>query len=129
MQISSVFGHDAPWMWNCHTQLLFSCLSRVIVPQSYTAAYSNSNLMKRDNIVQVSGDISYRFYFEPQIQMYVPYVEFIASQLRFFRNPAARQDRPIETETETETVDERDADRQVLDAMGEGKDISGYEDK
>ena len=94
------------------------CNYRVIVPKSCGTAYTNANMMKRDNIVQISGDISYRFYFEPQIQMYVPYTEFIANQLRFFMNQLTREDRQYGTETD-------ELDEQVME---EGKNIS-FEEK
>ena len=93
---------------------------RIIVPKSSTIAYNNSALMMRDNIAQISGEISYRFYFEPQVKMYVPYTEFIATQLRFFMNQYRKEEKLYGTETQTGTETEEQGNL----GSDEGKDLS-----
>ena len=90
------------------------------MPKSSTIAYNNSALMMRDNIAQISGEISYRFYFEPQVKMYVPYTEFIATQLRFFMNQYRKEEKLYGTETQTGTETEEQGNL----GSDEGKDIS-----
>ncbi|KAI6659229.1 PKD domain-containing protein [Oopsacas minuta] len=62
---------------------IYSQKHRVIVPKSNTTAYTKSLTFQRNHIAQVSGEISYRYYFENSIQMYVPYTEIVVSDVHF----------------------------------------------
>ena len=56
---------------------------RLVVHKTNEEAYNKCHSLERNHIAQITGEISYRYYFESKIGMFVPYTEILVNHLHF----------------------------------------------